>query len=181
MRPVFQTKFSDLSLGVHGNCLAAALASLLGIPLDRVPKFEVEFDIDTPFWEIEQMFRRCCEQNGFYYHGRKPPPCPKDNRYYIGSFKVPETDRLVHAVIIRNGKIIHDPRPPEKRVPLRDLYSYFDIRRKTRCPRKRKQMLVAVESHLTRLSSLIQTAQDSLTDLSGVKAVAASVALQPSS
>lgn len=129
MRTVHQTKFTDLATGTCGNCLAACFASLMNISLEEVPQFEKMFDREDLFsaWEeVEEAIARLCAERNYKCFGRKQPPVPHDNRFYIVSFTVP--DSLVnHCVIWRNGRIVHDPRP--EKVELGQIHRYYDIRK----------------------------------------------------
>ena len=54
MVPVTQTKISVFNSAgeyvVYGNCYAAAIASLLELPISEVPNIEVLYDIDNGFY-----------------------------------------------------------------------------------------------------------------------------------
>lgn len=50
MIPVFQTKFHSET--TSGNCLAAAVASILEIPINLVPQFEEGFSDHPAKWRL---------------------------------------------------------------------------------------------------------------------------------
>jgi len=120
MLPVFQTKFSDEIQGVHGNCMAACVASLLELSIENVPAWEdmgsdgtwvdsyyafldtmgysaegclVNIDTESQWWN--DLLEVSEGVNGCFIVGGKSP------RFVNRS----------HAVLYRDGKMIHDPHP----------------------------------------------------------------------
>jgi hypothetical protein len=92
MKPVYQTIF-----GPQGNCLSACLASLLEIDLGDVPDEVVR---TTP--GLKAWLRSRDLEPKFQTH-RFPPP----DGYSIAIQQV--QDRDVHAVIVHDRLIVHDP------------------------------------------------------------------------
>ncbi len=122
MKPVTQTTFGDK----RGNCYAACIASLLEIPLDGVPNFcfeaksesrwmnEVQDWLKEQGWGIAMMlFPKLDSIKETIYVGMFPKDC-----HYIISGKSPRG--LLHSVIGRDGKIVHDPHPDGGGVTLDD-------------------------------------------------------------
>ena len=118
MTPVMQTKFSDESLGTRGNCMAACVASLLGIPIDGIPSWEDMGDDGS--WG--DSFMSFLESNGYEYEGMIAPRSgdwKSDvlslsdgvDGYFIVGGKSPRLHTRGHAVIYKNGVMIHDPHP----------------------------------------------------------------------
>ncbi len=124
MRAVHQTNFA---FGT-GNCLAAAIASLLELPLEAVPNFcegnNPDWFADLEDWAFGVGLRVTtfpgvgwCEINGEgKWTGEVPeglkvvvyPGRPRG--YSILSGKSPRGPYL-HSVVAYNGEVVHDPFP----------------------------------------------------------------------
>jgi hypothetical protein len=105
MIPVFQ----DILDPVNGNCFAASIASILEIPLHRVPNF---CRVSNPSWlEETQHFLR---PMGLSFLDVQIMP---ENRgwvlenwtYHTIAGKGPRG--AMHSVVAYRGKIVHDPYP----------------------------------------------------------------------
>ena len=121
MKPVNQTIFTNLQTGEIGNCFEACLASLLELPLEAVPRFE-------RLKYTRRAAQRFAKKNGYRLkrHFGLPPSSFRD--YVIGCFWTPFSDKIVHCVIWRNGKVIHDPRG-KKKIPLVKMAGYYTLTR----------------------------------------------------
>lgn len=115
-----QTKFTSPDQSVHGNCLAACLASLLELPLEQVPALE---DAGERWFNVMYEFLQAhgCDYRGTKYTG------PSSNRfwwefllernigidgYFIVGGKSPRAWVVRgHAVIYKDGVMVHDPHP----------------------------------------------------------------------
>ena len=103
MKPVHQTRFGY----PDGNCLAAALASVLEIDIDVIP----EFGIDDKWYE---RFSRYMVS----HHALQPididaPTIPDwmiPRGYYLINGRSPRGD-FHHTIVGFNGNAIHDPLP----------------------------------------------------------------------
>lgn len=112
MIPVFQTHISNEETGVRGNCLWAAIASITEIPLIRFDGFEymMEGSWFPPLWNI-------LVEHGFTYQGmiRKLEKILSYNigvdGYYVVCGGSPRGFKPGHAVVFKNGEMIHDPHP----------------------------------------------------------------------
>lgn len=125
MIPVTQTKVvvknSKGEMVVRGNCFAAVVASLLELPITEVPNVEVLFDVEEVTWYgIMQAFIRSkgydlVTNNAFLRAFHQDEECDiydakyTLNKYYIVSAMSPRG--VMHCVIYKNGKMIHDPHP----------------------------------------------------------------------
>jgi len=109
MGPVHQTTFGDGGDGSEpGNCMSACLASLLDLPVSEVPNFAALGPLG--YWDGMQ---RWLAGRGLYLFELKSAPChtpgaPEDLNY-IASGK--SSRGLLHAVVMREGQIAHDPHP----------------------------------------------------------------------
>jgi len=109
MIPIKQTKISTHDGSVTGNCFAACVASLLEIPFDEVPQFELDKNWFPPF-------RQFLLKNGYEYMGHGKP---EDLNEYEGldGYVIVHGDsprlyvKTGHAVIYRHGILVHDPHP----------------------------------------------------------------------
>lgn len=102
MTPVTQTLFRDEANGTRGNCLQAAVASVLDLPLDAVPHF-VSFDdwasVFIDFLAIHGMEWRS------RYVLRDAPPTGIAIAYGTSP------RGIKHAVVTDGWRLVHDPHP----------------------------------------------------------------------
>lgn len=126
MKPVMQTRDG----WPHGNCLMAALASILEVPLDSLPDLYDEGsrrgDPEVWWWGV---FLETCRAHGvecFYTPARGPGvPAGYPPGYAIAS--IPSPGVPGHAVVALNGKIVHDPHPlrPSKGMSRRSVRGWY--------------------------------------------------------
>lgn len=111
MKPVDQTCFSGFVGGIPegtppeeiGNCLQAAVASILEMPLEAVPHFAAsEGD-----WGEEMVAWLRVQQYGFINLTDPTKPWPG---FHLMSGKSPRGDYL-HTVVARGDEVAHDPHP----------------------------------------------------------------------
>jgi hypothetical protein len=104
MIPVDQTVFG----APHGNCFAAAVASITGIPLADFPSLA-----DLPDWL--RVAREFVYSRGwkliYVPNGCEPFEPPG---FHVGSGLSPRG--LDHAVVHLDGKMVHDPHPSREGV-----------------------------------------------------------------
>ena len=92
-----------MQYGENGNCLQAAIASILELPLDKVP----DFCLHRNWWTRLEKF--------LYLHNLEPLRLGTDeagNWPVLKSYHlwfVRNKDGLRHAVVGRLGEIVHDP------------------------------------------------------------------------
>ena len=109
MTPIFQTRFS--SPGVHGNCFLACVSSITGIPL------EVIDHIDGSKQNWFQLLYPILWDNGFSYVGTLTKDeeilsyTPGIDGYYIIGGESPRGVPAGHAVVFKEGLMVHDPHP----------------------------------------------------------------------
>lgn len=99
MHKVTQTILHHDPSGIPGNCLQAAVASLLHLPLDAVPHFALHTD-----W-LEQMSAFC------HLHGYRIRMLPPHTHCAYGMAWGPTTRGTRHAVCWADGRMVHDPHP----------------------------------------------------------------------
>lgn len=138
MKPVDQTIVSSLDETVHGNCLAACLASLLEVPLETVPELQ---KMDREWFG---PFNDFLEAHGYQFLGTFH--FHRDGRIRTWSELLalsPGVDGFFicggtshrahvtrgHAVIYKDGVMVHDPH--ESRMGVLDLRDAMMIERKT--------------------------------------------------
>lgn len=133
MTPVTQTKVvvrnSKDEVVVNGNCYAAAIASMLDLPITEVPNVEVLFKMDSCYWDdvmnkwlefkgyrmdyvpnfIVYHIGQVDEQNwGIPENTEELKQSLKDEYYFV----VGKSSRGVnHICIYKAGQMIHDPHP----------------------------------------------------------------------
>ena len=98
-----------------GNCFSAAVASLLEMPLSKVPNF---IDMDDWF----EQFYNFLNDNGYEFHGTCFPKtymllkeCPNVKGHLIASVPSKTFEGVGHSVIIdMSFDVVHDPNPNKK-------------------------------------------------------------------
>lgn len=91
--------------GIMGNCWQAAIASLVGAPLDEVPHFvQLDYDGGPDYLEATQEW---LAERGLRLHSSARPTDPSEiylvcGRSHRGFF---------HCVLYRDGELYHDPHP----------------------------------------------------------------------
>ncbi|HZR35499.1 MAG TPA: hypothetical protein VFA75_09000 [Nevskia sp.] len=104
MTPVKQSKLWTPD-GIHnGNCLAAAYASLLDLPLWMVPPFEDMFGRHEWSARIDEWLEQVHGLSREYVDGH---PVEKLPEFYIAIGRSPRG--VSHAVIYSKGEMVHDP------------------------------------------------------------------------
>lgn len=104
MKPVDQDRFHDKEAGTRGNCMQAAVASLLGLPLSDVPNFIEARDRGS---HEELDLERFLNRIGFDMIRLPGNHCP--DAYYLASG--PAERGVHHMVVMRAGEMAHDPHP----------------------------------------------------------------------
>lgn len=99
-----QTIFAGMP-GVMGNCWQAAIASLVGAPLDDVPHF-VQIDEDTG-QDYLALTQDWLAERGLQLHSSARPTNPNEI-YLVGGQSL---RGFFHCVLYRNGELYHDPHP----------------------------------------------------------------------
>ncbi len=126
MIPITQTKVViKNSAGrevVKGNCYAAAIASILEVPITEVPNVETLFDVDNFLWD--HVMEKWLESRGWesrhnhhfkVFHDDTLKEQRDDwyqecaDKLYLVSGRSPRG--VMHICIFKNGKLIHDPHP----------------------------------------------------------------------
>lgn len=141
MIPVTQTKVvvknkkgEDV---VRGNCYAAAIASILEVPITEVPNVEVLFHIEGSYWsEVMHTFLNsigwelCTDNRFMVFHDenygldsgtrqQKIDYC-KDKYYFVSG---KSARGVQHITIWQNGKMVHDPHPSNDGI---ETFEYFE-------------------------------------------------------
>jgi hypothetical protein len=100
--PTDQTRFYDKEAGLRGNCLQAALASLLDFPLAAVPNFAEHEEHE---WH-DNLYKwlRWLGLDMETYAERVPP-----KGYSIANGPSPRGIR--HSTVALDGEIVFDPHP----------------------------------------------------------------------
>lgn len=110
---VTQTIIVGDASGRQGNCLAAAVASLLGLPLDEVPHFAEADD----WWGAMASFART---HGYAIDRADEPP-------KFGLAFGPSPRGVTHAVVILNGETAWDPHPSRAGLLSASMYVRFEL------------------------------------------------------
>ena len=117
MNPIDQTTFTpstDAPPEERGNCLQAAVASLLDLPLADVPHFAAEED-----WF--GCYGAFAASRGCFI---VQTTIPVDGAYGIGFGKSPRGE-YNHAVVSFGGEVAHDPHPSRDGLRTWEGYEYF--------------------------------------------------------
>ncbi len=99
MKPVMQTRFGD-----EGNCLQAAIASLMELPLDGVPDF-----VERDWWGTLQRWLHPMGLYPIIVRAGSGGRVPSSVGYYLISGKSPRG--WDHMVVAKEGEVAHDPHP----------------------------------------------------------------------
>jgi hypothetical protein len=130
MIAVLQDRFYDPDAPAErsrGNCLQAALASVLDLPLGEVPHF-VQDEHDHPGDPEWDHWTRMCE----WLRKRGLHPISTDptgllpGEYAMTSGLSPRGNGIHHIVIYRDGRLAHDPHPDG--TGLRQVLAVYAIR-----------------------------------------------------
>jgi hypothetical protein len=104
--PVRQDKlFVPDGIG-NGNCFAAALASLLDLPLWMVPPFDQMFGRGGGVWHdrCDEWLKRMFRLELVTTPGHHPDHLPE---FYLGNGMSPRG--VMHSTVWSRGKMVHDP------------------------------------------------------------------------
>jgi hypothetical protein len=126
MKKVYQTVVDRN----HGNCMQAAIASLLELELEEVPNFiETEKEVDREFdksmvgWLYKNGYEPC-----FIFKARHSTDMLKriaefdggKNGYFYAAVPSSTFENCSHAVIVdKNLNVVHDPNPNQKALELK--------------------------------------------------------------
>lgn len=100
-REITQTILAGDPSGVPGNCVQAAVASVLGLELDAVPHF-------TAIGDWRRYLRTWCAQQGWAVTQHGPGALATTA---LGIAHGPSPRGLSHAVVVHDGVITWDPHP----------------------------------------------------------------------
>lgn len=106
MKPVKQSKLHCADGAHRGNCYAAALASLLEIPLWMVPPFEAMEN--TWRSRTDEWLAACFGLKLIDTNGHQVDKLPE---FYIASGLSPRC--VKHSVVYSAGALVHDPHPSD--------------------------------------------------------------------
>lgn len=107
----------------NGDCLRAAVASLMKLPLGEVPHFcsrenEAKGWVELmQEWFAARGYAVCELQYGDWVHSVLP------GAYYLLSGRSPRFPDEYHVVIAQEGQVVHDPHPDDSGVlePTNDM------------------------------------------------------------
>jgi hypothetical protein len=129
MIPVIQTKVvvrnSKGDIVVSGNCYAAAIASMLDLPITEVPNCEVFFpwSEENRFWdqwmnawlELKGWKIESAPEYGVYHddehYADGTAELLKDDFYFVSG---PSVRGVNHICIFKAGRLVHDPHPTKE-------------------------------------------------------------------
>lgn len=122
MKPVMQTKRGgeDAPLEERGDCLNAALASILEVPIERVV---ISWSEDEHWWDSTQ---RAVKDHGYELVVASTHIWP--GTYWIAT--VPSLNLgggETHAIVMRDGEVAHDPTIGAKRYEVGTYIDDIDV------------------------------------------------------
>lgn len=105
MKPVYQTKFGGQNAPPEewGNCMQAAIASALELPLDDVPDFVAEDD----WWDKQCGFLK---RFGLTLEAIDPSSISAPEGIHLTQGAGPR-EGTQHVVVGKDGELLHDPHP----------------------------------------------------------------------
>lgn len=101
MKPVMQVG--------SGDCLPACLASILEVPLDEIVGVTAMPGM-KPVTQVAIANEYLMDFHGLQLWQRRTGDWP-DQAHYIGSAPSNREPAMYHAVVMQQGKIVHDPHP----------------------------------------------------------------------
>ena len=114
MKPVDQEFVHKPEIGQMGDCQRAVIASLLELPIEDVPHFLQEVNGDpSDYWDAIQAFLSLRGLALMHVPSRSGATFFGDgvDVYHEISGPSPRGNGVMHAVVGRNGEIVHDPHP----------------------------------------------------------------------
>jgi len=103
MKPVDQEFMHDDEKGIQGDCFRACIASVLELPIAAVPHFAL---LGSRWMIVLHTYLSGLSREIEWEDG-----VPPDGIWAIATVKSPRGADLMHSVIWRDGKIVHDPHP----------------------------------------------------------------------
>lgn len=107
MKPVDQEFLHDAKNNVIGDCFRACIASILEVPIDAVPHFVL---LGSRWSKVMNGYLEALSKDIEWVKGTPP-----DGVWAIATVKSPRfldgQRELLHSVIWRDGKVVHDPHP----------------------------------------------------------------------
>lgn len=122
-RWVTQDRFYDKERGLHGNCMQAAVASLLGRPMSDVPNFIEGPEGESGFWEEVYAF---CRGQGLAFETYHNDGRGRHVREGYHLAYGPAARGCGHVVVMNNDEMAHDPHP--SRAGLLEVQGIYVIR-----------------------------------------------------
>lgn len=125
MNLIDQTILHDPENGKYGNCFQAALATLLGLPLEEVPHFGDGGWRANAFEKVQEFLRP---------RGQALLPLTPMQVQHFKDFHLYRcyhlaegfTDRfngeVAHTVVYKNGELFHDPHPDKTGLKEADMF-----------------------------------------------------------
>lgn len=130
MKPLIQTNLHDPENGVAGNCMAAAIASILECDIDSVPDL-AQAVLDETVPETHWYFVLAGQLLVFHSIAIEtvlPTDAHliPDHEYVVASGRSPRGD-FGHSVVWKAGEMIHDPHPSGDGI-VGEPYDYWILR-----------------------------------------------------
>lgn len=121
MTPIKQTIFHNPKYGKFGNCAQAAFASILDLPLEKVPHFADGVGNDFEGGEVfRQRISDWLAEYGLCYVSFTSYPenveawqqyFEKNCGHHLIAGISPRHKDTYHLCVGKNGKVVHDPHP----------------------------------------------------------------------
>ena len=121
MTPVDQTEFSSRGIepATYGNCLSACLASITGVQIETIPNFATLY-AETGHWEEafgEFLLKHGYQMREYFYFPQNGTwedllkQSSGIDGYFICGGSSPRETAGGHAVVYKDGVMVHDPHP----------------------------------------------------------------------
>ena len=120
MKPIKQTTYYGGGKN-HGNCVQAAVASILEIDLDEVPHFL----LFGHSWDkaVACFMRSKGKKYGGIYKPEEWSKMKTINGYYLAVGLSPRG--VYHCCVYKDGKLAHDPHKNEGDIIAEYIYSFY--------------------------------------------------------
>jgi len=114
MIPIDQSILHDPDNGKNGDCWRACLASVLELPIEKVPHFGDMNAREGRKAELTFLGNMGFTIYTIYGEGsmtNHPQMEEGDHEYYFAIGPSPRNKNISHQVVCHNGEIVHDPHP----------------------------------------------------------------------
>lgn len=128
MKPVDQTIMHEPHLGLYGDCMRAALASMLEVPIEKVPHFLHDNTSDNAeFCRRVSDFLRPLNLGYISFPECRQALHETGVRGLVHEVSGTSERGVCHACVAVDGEIVHDPHPGRGGLDKIDYFGVFIV------------------------------------------------------